>query len=155
MRARMRLLGLLSVAVAALAVAAVAQSATTVVKIPFAADVTLCSSGNTVSISGTLLTVASTTTTPSGGTVETIHFQPQGISGIDTTTGTMYRAVGLTREVTVTHQGGVGFTDTFVNRFHIQATGGGESFLATTTAHITVSPDGTIRVEFDKSESTC
>jgi len=151
----MRVLGLLSVAVAALAVAAVAQATTTIERSPFTADVTLCSSGNTVSISGTLLTVASTTTTPSGAIVETIHFEPQGISGIDTTTGTMYRAVGLTREVTVTHQGGVAFTDTFVNRFHIQATRGGESFLAITTAHVTVSPDGTVRVEFDKSDSTC
>jgi hypothetical protein len=155
MTARIRLLGLLSVAVTALAAAAIAQATTTVEQSPFTADVTLCSSGNTVSISGTLLAVTSTTTTPSGGTVETIHFQPQGVSGIDTTTGTMYRAVGLTRDTTVSFPAGDGFTDTFVNRFHIQATGGGESFLVTETYHITVSPDGTVRVEFDKFESTC
>jgi hypothetical protein len=107
MRARIRLLGLLSVAVAALAVAAVAQSATTVERFPLADDVTLCSSGNTVSISGTLLAVTSTTTTQSGGAVETIHFNPHGISGIDATTGTLYRAVG--REIRLGYQAADGF----------------------------------------------
>jgi hypothetical protein len=150
----MRLVGLFSAAAAALVAAAIAQATTTVEKTTFAADVTLCSSGDIVSISGPLLVVASTTATPSGGMVSTIHFQPQGVSGIDTTTGTMYRAVGLTREVTVNSPAG-GFTDTFVNRFHIQATRGGESFKVTETFHITVSPDGTIRVEFDKFASTC
>jgi hypothetical protein len=154
MRAKIRLLGLLSVVGAALAVVAIAQAATTSQKTPFATDVTLCNSGDTVSISGSLLVVTSTTATPSGGFIEAIHFQPQGISGIDTTTGTTYRAVGLTRDITVNSPAG-GFTDTFVNRFLIQATGGGESYKATGTAHITVSPDGTVRVDFDREASTC
>lgn len=48
-----------------------------------------------------------------------------------------------------------GFTETFVNRFHIQSTRGAESFVVTQTFHITITADGTIRVEFDNFSATC
>ena len=48
-----------------------------------------------------------------------------------------------------------GYTETFVNQFHIQATGGAESFLVTELFHVTVTPDGTVRVMFDNFSSTC
>jgi hypothetical protein len=94
------------------------------------------------------------TATPNGGFLVADHFQPQGISGVDTTTGTLYRATGLTRDLFVASPKG-GFTETSVNRFHIQATAGGESFLVSEVFHVTVGADGTERVFIDKFSATC
>ena len=139
--------------VVALAAAAGAQAATTVQKEPFDATLLLCN-GDTVELTGTLLTTTSTTSTPNGGLIAAVHFQPQDVSGVDATTGTVFHAVGLTRDVSVTSPPG-GYTETFVNQFHIQATGGAESFLVTELFHVTVTPDGTVRVMFDNFSSTC
>ena len=46
-------------------------------------------------------------------------------------------------------------TETFVNQFHIQATGGAQSFLVTELFHITVTPDFNVRVIFGNFSSTC
>src|SRR6266568_5149517 len=95
-----RLLLLVGV-VAAFAVAVSAQAATTVERVPFSQPVTICNS-DTVQLTGTLLVTTSTTSTPSGGLIAAIHFQPQGVVGTDTTTGTVFHAGGLTRDVSVT-----------------------------------------------------
>jgi hypothetical protein len=142
-----RLLLLLGMA-AGLTVIASAQAATTVEQVQFTQPVTLCN-GDTIQLTGTLLVTTSTTSTPSGG-----HFQPQGVSGVDTTTGTVFHAVGLTRDLTVNSPPG-GSNETFVNRFHIQATGGAQSFIVNELFHVTVTPDGSVRVTFDKASSTC
>jgi hypothetical protein len=147
-----RLLLLLGM-VAALALTVSAQAATTVQQVPFSASVTLCNL-DTVQLTGTLLITTSTTATPSGGLISAIHFQPQGVSGVDTTTGTVFHAVGLTRDLTVNSPPG-GSNETFVNRFHLQATGGAQSFLVNELFHVTVTPDGTVAVMFDKASSTC
>src|SRR5712691_10693735 len=131
----LRRLLLLPVVVAALAVAVSAQAATTVQRVPLDFPVTICN-GDRVDLTGTLLVAISTTLTPSGGLIAAVHFQPQGVSGIDTTTGTAFAAVGLTRDLTVFSPPG-GLTETFVNQFHIQATGGAQSFLVTQLFHIT------------------
>ena len=139
--------------IAALSVPA-AQAATTVERTPFVGDVELCTSGDTVHLSGWLLIASTETLTPSGGFMVAAHFQPQGVSGVDTTTGTLYRASGLTRDLFVSSPAG-GFTETYVNRFHIQATAGAESFLVKETFHITVSSTGSVRVFIDKFSATC
>jgi hypothetical protein len=149
----MKRLLLLVAVVAALCVPASAQAATSVQRDPFQADVFLCG-GDDVQISGTLLVTSTTTATPSGGFVAAIHFQPQGISGVDTTTGTLYRATGLTRDIFVVSPAG-GYTETFINRFHIQATTGAESYLVTETFHITIGANGSVRVIFDTFSATC
>jgi hypothetical protein len=82
------------------------------------------------------------------------HFQPQGITGVDQVTGTVFHATGLTRDLIVESPRG-GTTETFVNRFHIQATRGAQSFIVTDLFHITVTPDGTVRVEIEVHSETC
>ena len=141
------------VVIAALALSASSWAATTVQKIPFNAAVVICN-GDTVNLSGTLLDIVTTTTTPSGGLVVAFHDNPQGISGVDATTGTVFHATGLTREVDVSTPPG-GFTTTFVNRFHLQATQGAQSFVVSETEHVTVTPNGTVTVSFDNFSSTC
>ena len=125
-----RLLVLLAASVA-LAVPVSAHAATTVQKITFDTTFPLCN-----------------------GDLIHVHVNPQGVTGVDLVTGTVFHATGLTRDLVVNSPPG-GSTETFVNRFHIQATGGAQSYLVTELFHITVTPAGTITVFFDNFASTC
>jgi hypothetical protein len=147
-----RLLVILAV-FGALAAPVSVQAGTTVERVPFDATFDLCN-GNPIHLSGTLLSVFSETATPSGGLVLAFHFQPQGVTGVDLVTGTVFHAGGLTRDLIVNSPPG-GSTETFVNRFHIQATRGAESFIVSELFHVTVTPDGTVTVFFDNFSSTC
>jgi hypothetical protein len=149
----MRKLILLLLVVVALAVPVGTQAAATVQTQPFDALVMICN-GDVVHLTGQLAVVMTETTTPSGGVTSSIHFQPQGVTGVDLSTGTIFHATGLTRDIVVNTPPG-GATETFVNRFHIQATGGAQSYVVSELFHVTVSPDGTTRVFFDNFSSTC
>ena len=122
-------------------------------KIPFNAEVTLCN-GDTLELSGTLLDIVTTTATPSGGLIVAFHDNPQGISGIDTTTGTVFHATGLTREVDVS-------SPHWRVHEHVRESiphpgdRGAQSFIVTETEHVTVTPDGAVTVSFDNFSSTC
>jgi hypothetical protein len=149
----MRRFLLILAVVGALAAPVSAQAATTVEKVTFDDTFPLCN-GDPIHLSGTLLAVMSETTTPSGGEIFAFHFQPQGVTGVDLVTGTVFHATGLTRDLIVNSPPG-GATETFVNRFHVQATGGAESFIVSELFHITIAPDGTVTVELDNFASTC
>jgi hypothetical protein len=81
------------------------------------------------------------------------HFQPQGVSGTNSS-GIPYHATGLTRETTVFVPSG-GFTDTYINRFHIVGTRGAPTYYVKETAHITVTPSGDVTVSFDNFSLEC
>jgi hypothetical protein len=147
-----RILVILGV-VGALAAPVSAPAGTTVDKITFDTTFPLCN-GNLIHVSGPLLVVISETATPSGGEVFAFHFQPQGVTGVDLVTGTVFQATGLTRDLIMNSPPG-GSTETFVNKFHIQARGGAESYIITELFHVTVTPDGTVAVFFDNFASTC
>jgi len=149
----MRRLLVILAAVGALAAPLGAQAGTTVQKQTFDDTFPLCN-GDPIHLSGPLLAVISETATPSGGEVLAFHFQPQGVTGVDLVTGTVFHATGLTRDLIVNSPPG-GSTETFVNRFHIQATGGAESYVVSELFHVTVTPDGTVTVFFDNFSSTC
>jgi hypothetical protein len=138
---------------AAFAVAAVAQAATTHTRFTFDSTFPLCN-GDLIHVSGPLLEIDTQTTIPSGGEVTAVHFQPQNVTGVDLVTGTVFHATGMTRDLVVTSPAG-GTTETFVNRFHIQATRGAQSYIVTEVFHITVAPNGTVTVVFDKASATC
>jgi len=101
-----------------------------------------------------VLGIISETQTPTGGVIAAFHFQPQGVTGVDLVTGTVFHATGLTRDLTVSFPPGGG-TETFINQFHIQATGDAQSYLNTELFHTTLTPNGTVTVEFDNVSSTC
>jgi hypothetical protein len=147
-----RLLVILAV-VGALAAPVSAQAGTTVEQFTFDTTFPLCN-GDLIHVSGPLLAVISETATPSGGEVVAFHFQPQGVTGVDLVTGMVFHATGLTRDLIVNSPPG-GSTETFVNEFRIQATGGAESYIVTELFHVTVTPDGTVTVFFDNFASTC
>lgn len=137
----------------ALALPVSAQAAATTQSIPFDTDIVACN-GDVIHLSGTLLAVFTETATPSGGFVVSSHFQPQGVAGVDLVTGTMFRGTGLTRDITVVAPSG-GVTETFVNRFHIQATSGEQSFIVSEVSHITINANGDVTAFFDNFQSTC
>jgi hypothetical protein len=149
----MKKLLILVAATVALALPVSAQAAASVERVPFDTDVLACN-GDVIHLSGTLLVVFTETATPSGGFIFSAHFQPQGVKGVDLVTGTKFIATGLTREITVLSPPG-GFTDTFVNRFHIQATRGEESFIISELFHITANANGEITAFVDNFRATC
>ena len=149
----MRRLALPLLGALALALPAVSAASTTVQKDPLDIEVGLCN-GHTVHLTGTLLSTFSVTSTPSGGYSVASHFQPQGISGVDEQTGVRFQATGLTRDILVVTPA-TGIVETYVNRFHIQATRGEESYVFTETLHMTVTPAGSVSASFDNFSATC
>jgi hypothetical protein len=139
--------------VAGLALPVSAHAATTVFQDKIDATVTLCN-GDPVHLTGPLLVTVTGTTSSSGGGLFAIHFQPQGVSGTDLVTGTLFRGTGVTSDVFLTSPRG-GITETYVNRFRIQATTGVQSYIVTNLYHVTVAPDGTVRVVVDTFSSSC
>jgi hypothetical protein len=141
------------VVVGAFAAVTGAQASTTTFSFTFDTTFPLCN-GDPIHLNGTVKGIISETQTPSGGEIAAFHFQPQGVTGVDLVTGTVFHATGLTRDLTVSFPPGGG-TETFINQFHIQATGGAQSYLNTEVFHTTQTPDGTVTVEFDKAFTTC
>jgi hypothetical protein len=137
----------------ALALPTAATASTLVQTLPFDTDVAACN-GDTIHLSGTLLETDTVSSTPSGGFAVASHFQPQGVAGVDEQTGIMFRATGLTRDIQISSPAG-GFVETFVNRFHIQATRGAQSYDVSETFHITVTPAGSVSATIDNFSSTC
>jgi len=149
----MRRLLVLLAAFVALAVPVSAQAATTVQKITFDTTFPLCN-GDLIHLTGPLSISMTETATPSGGELIAFKANPQGVTGVDLVTGTVFHATGLTRDLVVNSPSG-GSTETFVNQFHIQSTAGAQSYIVTELFHVTVTPDGTTTVFFDNFASTC
>jgi hypothetical protein len=149
----MKKLIVLMLVAAAFAVPVSAHAETVTQIVDFNSFVTACN-GDTIALSGQLLIVQTTTATPSGGFVVSVHFQPQGINGTDLQTGTAYRGTGVTRDIVVTTPAG-GTTETFVNLFRVQATAGADSFIVSQLVHFTVSATGVLTASVDKSSTSC
>jgi hypothetical protein len=129
-----------------------AQAATTVEKgIPFEATIEEC--GETITLSGTLIGIFTEQPLGKGGFLFTFQFNPQGVSGTSSS-GATYHATGLTRETTVIVPSG-GFSDTFINRFHIVGTGGAPTYYVRDTVHITVTPNGQVTADVGNSSVEC
>jgi hypothetical protein len=131
---------------------ATARATTTVERnIPFDATVEGC--GETITLSGRLIGIFTEQPLGTGGLLLTFHYQPQGVSGSNSS-GIPYHATGLTRDTTVIVPSG-GFTETFVNRFHIVGTMGAPTYYVKETFHITVTPTGDVAVFFDNFSLEC
>jgi hypothetical protein len=129
------------------------HAATTTATAPFDADVRACN-GDTIHLSGQLLGVFTFTRTASGGALFASHIQPQGVAGVDLQTGTAYVGTGLTSDRLVLAPSGT-TTFTFVDRFHIQATGGASSYDVSVTLHVTALSDGTVTAFVNNFSASC
>ena len=104
---------------------ATASSTTTTTKIPV--DFTFTPTGcgdefERIALSGTVNFVDEITTNSNGGTTHTIHFNPQGVTGVGEETGTTYRGTGSTTTTVEFNGNNKQRTETFVNNFNIIAT---------------------------------
>jgi hypothetical protein len=114
-----------------------------------------CANGGTgedIELTGTLNFVVVDQTSAAG--TEAIHFaaNPQGATGLGLTTGTVYRATGITLEtVTLT----TGVSDTFVNNFRIIGPGLTANLLIHEVFHATVNANGVLTVIFDRATAEC
>lgn len=146
------LLALVVAAVAMIASPMHAQAATTTEVIPFETDLVVCN-GDLVHLSG------SPGRLPRDGDAirwacRLVPFQPAGRHRSGSRHGTTFHATGLTRDISITTPSG-GYTETFVNRFHIQATAGHESYIVSETLHITVTPDVNVTAFVDNFSACC
>jgi hypothetical protein len=132
----------LAVVAAAFVAPTAAHAATTTITSPFQDSVPACN-GDPIQLSGRLLTVVSATLNAAGGGAFAIHFQPQGVFGLDSQTWTTYTASGLTREVVIVAAAGT-TTFTVINRFRLEAMGRAQSLDASATLHFTILADGTV-----------
>ena len=110
--------------------------------------------GELVDLTGPLHTLI--TFTVNGNSVSGVaHFQPQGLSGVGTTTGDTYHGTGVTtdhfRGSLVNGQ----FTETFVNNFRIIGQGPGNNLLVHENLTITLNANGDLTVFHDNLSIEC
>jgi len=123
-------------------------------KIPVSIVAFLDCTGELVEVSGNLHVV--THETLNGNRVTfTSHFQPMGLQGYGTVSGSMYNATGLTRQVNTVSLNGAQQSFTFVNRYHFVGTGGAASFYVKQTSHVTLNANGEVTSQVDNFDVTC
>jgi hypothetical protein len=143
----------LVVIVAGLALPAATNAAATTDTVSFETIITDCNL-NRIQLNGSLLIIATTTLTPSGGFASTIHSQPLNIRGVGLDTGTSYIGTGLTRDTFIALPSG-GLVLTFVNKFQIQGTAGADSFGVSQLLPIPVTGGGTVTAFVDNFSTSC
>jgi hypothetical protein len=139
---------------------ATASSTTTTTKIPIHRTFTPigpgCEDAERIALSGTINFVDEMTTNSNGETTHTIHFNPQGVTGVGEETGTTYRGTGSTTTTVTFDENHEIRTRTFVNNFNIIATEpSGISSIEHNVVHVTVNAQGEITAKFDFETSTC
>ena len=143
---------LIAAAFAAMVLPATAGATTTTATTPFETDVAACG-GGTIHLTGQLFGVFTANANPAGGFLFSSHVQPLGVRGRDQA-GTTYIGTGLSLDLSVQTPAG-GTTITLVNRFHLQATKGAQSFDVSVTVHITVLADGSVSALVERFSATC
>lgn len=107
--------------------------------------------GESVTLVGPLHVVVTLTSSgPDRGSFTTL-VHPQQVTGIGTTTGTLYRALGMTRWSG--HQGSAAeypSTFTFIDNFRIVGPGTGNDLYSRARYRLTINANGEVSVEFDK-----
>jgi hypothetical protein len=85
------------------------------------------------------------------------HFQPiRNWDGIGTVTGTVYQAVGVTRQnTTVDVIDGFPFEQTMVNNFRWIGPGPGNNLHLRTTTHVTIDANGRVTANRVDASATC
>jgi len=108
-----------------------------------------------VLIQGNLHILVTQTVDGRGGVHFKFHYQPQGVTGIGSATGTVYHATGLTQGHTNVNSGGLPYTDTYVNNFRIIGEGPGNNLLVQNVFHVTVNENGEVTAVVDRTSVDC
>ena len=117
------------------------------------ADCALGGQGEEIYLAGNLHIVSHTTLDPNGGYHSTLSFQPQGISGVGSTSGDKYQATGITRYSD--NYLNLPYTTTYVNNFRIIGQGPGNNYLVHETYHITINANGELTAFVDNWSIDC
>jgi hypothetical protein len=148
---------LAAAAVVALATANLAQAAVSSnVSVPLATSTFVpCANGGAgevVNLTGNLHILATETFDSAGGVHGTLLFNPQGVSGVGSVSGTGYRGTGDTLS---TFTGKVGAVSTLVNNFRLVGTGGAASLQVHENVAFVVNANGTLTASIDHVSVTC
>jgi hypothetical protein len=108
--------------------------------------------GEEVVFEGNLHILFTVTADKKGGFHVKSHFQPQGLSGVGSSTGDSYQATGVTQDH---YNLKAGETYTSVNNFRMIGQGPGNNFLIHSTFHYTINAKGELTVEHDNSSVEC
>ena len=143
-----RMFAVIAVA-AALAVPAAALASTTTQSLTVYRTFPICN-GDMVEVTLPVHYVVTDTQTPSGGWLANIVHSAQGVTAVDLDSGTQYRGGGMTRWFTLSTSSGES-SQTFVNRFHLQAEGSAQDLTVKVfeTAHLQIAADGSVQIDFD------
>jgi hypothetical protein len=85
----------------------------------------------------------------------TVHFQPQGISGVGEVSGDKYQGTGVTEDHFTGPSINGQFTFTFVNNFRIIGQGPGNNFLIHENFHLTINANGEVTASHDNFSVEC
>ena len=110
--------------------------------------------GETVDLTGPLH-VLMTATINRNNFHATFHFQPQGVSGVGSTSGETYHATGVTREDVNEANATFPFVATFVNNFRIIGQKTSDNFIVHENVHVTVTATGALTASIDNFRIDC
>jgi hypothetical protein len=147
------LLGLISVV--ALASLSAGQAAVTEnMSVPVDTFTVIPCIGDTVDLTGRLHILVSFTSN-NNSVSETLLFNPQGITGVDLTTGTTYRLAGETLDQFSSSLINGQTETTFVDNFPLIGHGSATDYRVHVTTHVTINADGTTTANIDNMDITC
>lgn len=107
-----------------------------------------------VLIQGNLHILVTQTVNQNGSVHYKFHYQPQGVTGIGSVTGTVYHATGVTQGHTNINSG-LPYVDTYVNNFRIIGQGPGANYLVHNVFHVTVNANGEVTAFVDITSVDC
>ena len=110
--------------------------------------------GEIVAVNGTLRTVMSSTQNQAWN--RTRRFTSyQELAGVGLTSGTTYRAIGVSHESSAVYKGFYPRGFTAVDNFKLVPEGGGDTLIVHQTTHVTVNAEGTLTASFDHPRLEC
>jgi hypothetical protein len=146
---RLRYLVLGPVLACSLALAGTAGAATT--SFTFPTDFATSACGTTIQLSGAVHAVFTATPNSAGGVLFSASFNPQGVTGVDTS-GNRYQGTGVTTSTTTVNAAA---TTTFVDNFRLIGHGSAPNFLVMQLLHITVDANGAVTAVAAQTSVTC
>jgi hypothetical protein len=116
--------------------------------VPLDGFVTIPKTGDVVHLSGPLHVTLHETIDSAGGFHYKLQMQPQGVSGVDLTTGAKYQGTGVTQDMEIfTANGAVSLT--FVDNFSIIGQGPDNNYTVHENTHFTINANGDVTAAID------
>jgi uncharacterized repeat protein (TIGR01451 family) len=107
-----------------------------------------------VAVNGTLRTVVSTTMNQAWNRTRS-YTSYQELAGLGLTSGTAYKAIGVSKETSAVYKGFFPRGFTSVDSFKLVPEDGGDTLTIHQTTHVTINADGTFTASFDHPRLEC